>query len=276
MSPLTVVLPYCEKDVDLAEKLLTWIAELGENKQFSMLLAADSKIPKERRAAVKTLALSSFGHVESLACPVAVEYPAAANAMMGQASNYVQLNYKTPFLWMEPDCVPLRTGWLHELAQAYYWSPKPFFGPFMHSADERFPKTHLNGVSIYPRGAWSLLTLKGDKAWDLASADKIVPKATDTKLINQFWGITEHPPTFVEKRVKDKDPGYFVTTKIIHESAVLFHRCKDATLIEIARKRFRAGMPIVEPGNAGYQHPAKEGVKVAAKTPEPEKELVPA
>lgn len=257
MSPLLVVLPYCSKDVDLAEKLLNWIVELGENKKFSMILCRDSKVPKERGDHLKTLAMSSFRSAASLPMTVDVPYPAAANVVFSHVSNWIQQNYRTPFLWLEPDAVPLTPDWMDQLATEYYWQPKKFMGPFIHSNDPKFPKTHLNGVSIYPNNAWDILNsvpaFKGTTAWDIASAAKVVPMASDTKLISQFFGTTETPPTFREKRVKG-DPEGIVTTKIIHERAVLYHRSKDGSLIDLARKRMNEGVPVIEAGNVGYQH----------------------
>lgn len=268
MSPMLVVLPYCPKDVELAEKLLNWIVELGDNKPFSILLAADSKVPKDKREELKMLAMETFSHAATIPCPVDGEYPAAANKMFAQASNWVLLKYKTPFLWLEPDAVPLKSGWLHDLATAYYWSPKPFMGPFVRSDDPRFPAAHLNGVSIYPNNAWdilnSCLAFQGDKAWDIASAEKTVSMATDTKLIYQFFGQQDLPPSFVDSKTKDSEEGV-VTTKIIQSDAVLFHRSKDGSLIDLARKRIADGKPVVEPGNIGFYEHVRQKKMLAEK-----------
>lgn len=241
MNTLLVVIAYHPGDVQLAENLLSWINELGgTDTDHSCLLVADSNVPKEKRADLLQLARQSFRF--SATIPIdATKSAWPPNRMFLMAARQVSMCYKLPWLWLEPDAVPLRKNWRDELADEYGLCPKKFMGPIVENTlkQPNLPALHLTGTAIYPPDAWDLYNsipaLKTEsRAWDMTAADQVVPRTQHTELIQHYYGEIKLPPVFVSER-KAADPKNFVTKKFLHSSAVLFHRCKDGSLIELLR-----------------------------------------
>jgi hypothetical protein len=66
----------------------------------------------------------------------------------------------------------------------------------------------------------------------MASADRVVPLAGNTPLVQSFWGQKDLPPTFRSQ----KFPGCAINTFTLddlHADSVVFHRNKDGTLIRL-------------------------------------------
>jgi len=240
MTPLLVVLPYCSKDLKSAQALLDWINELGGCDQHSCLLVADSAIDKNDRQSLHGSAKKCFystGTLPVMTKPVG--FP--PNRMFLAAAQHILQCYKSAWLWLEPDCVPLKAGWLDSLSVEYEKSTKRFMGALVESNQPGIPQTHLPGCSIYPPDAFtlyeSIASLKTEMvAWDMEAAQSVVPRVRETRLIQHFWGKKELPPTFVER--KQAGTEYAENTldlKFLHPEAVLFHRNKDGTLIRCLR-----------------------------------------
>jgi hypothetical protein len=239
-TPLLAVLPYCSKDIELAKNLLKWIGELGGCPGHSCLLIADSVVPKEERAAVKALAIPSFANVDTI--PVSIpERGFAPNHMFMLAAQQVMFSYKLPWLWLEPDCVPLKSGWLSVLSAEYAGSPKRLLGNLIEATQPGLPAVHLSGVSIYPPDVFPLYDAfasikSANVAWDMEAASAAVPRAKNSQFMQHLWGQRDLPPTFV----KEAAAGLPVNAKaldFIQPDAVLFHRCKDSSLISLLRER---------------------------------------
>ena len=250
-TPLIAVLPYCRKDQALATKLLQWISDLGGCKDHSCILLADTQVPEVERAALKELARKSFRHAGTLPCtpPKAALHP--PNFMFLMAAQQMQLSYKLPWLWLEPDCVPLRAQWLDLIANEYALCCKKFMGNLTTGKQEGLPTVHLPGVSVYPNNAYDLYSkiesLKTENvAWDMEAAGAVVPRSAHTSLIHHFWGEPELPPTFVLQRKPDS-PQNCLQLGFINKNAVLFHRCKDGSLIELLRSVLKIPAAIPTP-----------------------------
>lgn len=250
VSPLIVTLPYCQKDVDLTEKLLNWIADLGANVFHSCILVGDIAVPKERRDALKAIAKRAFGYAATLPAQVPAE-GFAPNQMFLFTAQQMKMSFKLPWLWLEPDCVPLCSNWLDRLAEEYALCPKRFMGPLITTKEEGLPSVHLTGCSIYPHDAYEIYVngkfehLRTDNvAWDIETAEAVVPRAEDTDLIKHIWGEYDLPPTFVEKKLPTETyPKNCLDLSYIPKSAVLFHRNKDESLINVLRKKLAVSDP---------------------------------
>lgn len=240
MTPLIAVLPYHRGDIELAKNLLLWIKELGGCPGHSCILVADNVIPKEERQAVKALALPSFANVDTI--PVAIPSTGfAPNHMFLMAAQQIMFSYKLPWLWMEPDCVPLKPGWLSTLSAEYAGSPKRLLGNLIEATQPGLPSVHLTGVSIYPCDVFPLFDAfkslsSANVAWDMEAASATVPRAKNSQFMSHLWGTRELPPTFV----KESAAGLPVNAKplsFINPDAVLFHRVKDGSLINLLREQ---------------------------------------
>lgn len=238
-NPVLLVIGFHAGDVERTKNLLTWIAELGECNPHSCLLVADSTVLKPDSDAIKKLAKKSFDTVMMI--PASVECAWKPNQMFLSAAKWIHECTKLPWLWLEPDAIPLKEGWLDAIADEYAASPMAYMGPIIHQKGQPgLPEAHLTGCSVYPASAWELFASlpklqKDIVAWDIEGAAKVIPRARNTNLIHHFWGNRDMPPIFVESKTQES-PKNFVTIDFISKEAVVFHRTKDGGLINILRK----------------------------------------
>lgn len=239
MTPLIATIAYCKRDIDLAKNLLKWILTLGGCPGHSCILVADNVIPKEERMAVKELALPSFENVDTI--PVAIPSTGfAPNHMFMLAAQQIMFSYKLPWLWCEPDCVPLKSGWLSQLSEEYTGSPKRLLGNLIESTQPGLPAVHLSGVSIYPCDVFPMFDAfksisSANVAWDMEAATATVPRAKNSQFIQSFWGQRDLPPTFVREAAAGL-PANALPLSFLRPESVLFHRNKDGTLINLLRE----------------------------------------
>ncbi len=238
---LICVLPYCNSDHASATRLLEWIRELDTKVDHALLLAADDAVPMDTKRSIDALGKSVFASSETIMhkCPQPVNgnYHAPAAMMFSRTAGHIVTCYKPwPWLWMEPDCVPLKSGWLDALADEYEKSPKRYVGPIAKVKQDGVPPTVMFATAIYPHDATVALTnfCDGKKAFDMAFSDYVVPRASHTPLIQHIWGAVDDPPTF--KASKSESDGKNVgTLAAISKEAVLFHRNKDGSLMDLLR-----------------------------------------
>lgn len=241
MNKLIVVLSYCNKDHESATRLLNWIKELDGHVDHALLLVADNAVRMETKKALDALGKSVFTHSETILvnapAPVGDNYHAPAAMMFLKATGHIEQCYRWPFLWMEPDCVPLKHGWLDALAQAYEENPKEFMGSTMKTTQEGLPSQVFFATAIYPVDAHEQLKqfCDGKQAFDMAFSNHVVPRGTNTPLIWHVFGAPGDPPTF--KAVKDPSDGPNVgTLDSVPKQAVIMHRCKDGSLIRLMQQ----------------------------------------
>jgi len=256
------VLPFHKGDADLCINLLNWIYELGAAKEFKCILITDPKSPKanddwpdERLATIQKLAKKNFKSVQQIWTPYrrrmldgTSNWPMGANWAFYCASLHVAMSVHCPFLWLEPDMVPLKEGWLDELMQAYLACGKPIMGPVLQTNMPEANPTYVNGTSIYApdsiryfdRAMIDFLN-GGGNAFDVAAAAMVVPNTAPTRLIQHFWGSDRTTaPTFKDDKLPS-DPWNVFTLGHLFPEAVLYHRVKDDSLISLLREKRQQG-----------------------------------
>jgi hypothetical protein len=188
------------------------------------------------------IAKPMFSFVESIVVKVPQDkqkWPVAPNLMFYFAARQIEETYKFPWLWFEPDAVPLKPTWLTEIADMYEKCPKRFMGSHIPSKGEPdLPPIHMSGCAVYPVNAYSGLNkfASADKAFDVSSADFTIPRSMNCPIMQHFWGKRDLSPTFSEtKDILDKEN--VVTMDFIYRESVMFHRCKDGSLIDLLIKR---------------------------------------
>lgn len=118
---LLIVIPFCTRDLNLARNLLAWIEELGKLPENDCLLVVDTKVSAEQAKPIESAAISIFKSVSTVRTPFSLpdeKWPIGPNWMWENAAKWVEAQHPTPWLWLEPDAVPLRDGWVKELEQA--------------------------------------------------------------------------------------------------------------------------------------------------------------
>lgn len=181
--------------------------------------------------AVKDSAAMAFGNVSILRDAEGISgHPEGPNCMMRQALWHCHLANLGPWTFIEPDCIPLTTDWADAWEREYRAFGKPFMGE-LRPANGVTPD-YLTGNMVLPADALiqaPMLARRGlsrdgvELAFDIVAAGQTLPKAHLTKLLQQ---VPKNPDgssaTFPDQS----------GLSILRPGAVLFHPCKDGTLID--------------------------------------------
>jgi hypothetical protein len=189
---MLVVSPFHPGDADQALRLFRWISELeGRQTSHSLLLVPDSRCSSEVTAEITAAARESFASIEVLPFVDHFQkWPEAPNAAFAFAARHIMANQRVPWLFLEPDCCPLKAGWLDAIEARIQSGRQAVHGRPGGVAEVPL---HISGNGVYPaiciQHAGNAL-IAGDIAWDVAAASQIVPQAHFTKLIEHAW---KHP-----------------------------------------------------------------------------------
>lgn len=92
---------------------------------------------------------------------------------------YAYNKLEGPFLWCEPDCIPIKADWLDLLFGEYERAKKPFMGALVEASTQnavRVPK-HMTANAIYPDKPYTyaptLMECRGTP-WDVYAAGQIL------------------------------------------------------------------------------------------------------
>ena len=187
-----IALGFCADNAAQAERLLDYIHHSSTGLHNAILLAAAADVHGELRERIKISASLAFKRVyeielNPMADPQSAKFMQVNNAFR-QASEYISNNFTWPFLWLEPDCVPVYGGALMDLAKQYEEQPKGYFGTQMkvlnEAKEERF---FMARVGFYPNNAHAQIFTPDIQRgpFEIAAGDVIHPKMTATKAIQQ-------------------------------------------------------------------------------------------
>lgn len=226
---MIVVFPYSPVDQQLAAKLSGWILELGKNEGHRCLIVRDIRCNPNYDSEIKANLSKVFDSVETITVVERIDgWPKAPNLIFRTAAKHIQYTDPVPWLWCEADIVPIKPGWVQELATEYDQEPrKPFLGDFVNVPDV-IP--HLSGIAIYPGKITEYAgeaVMADEIAWDCAAASQTVPQMKQTVKICHRW---KHPP-FNNQSEVDNLLGQ------LKDTCVLFHADKSGTLIDFLRER---------------------------------------
>ena len=244
---LLVVIPFCGADLHKAGELLDWIKELGRQPENNCLLVRDCKLAPALCNPILQKAVEAFNQATMIATPFArpdESWPLGPNWMFETALRHISKNGQHHFLWLEPDTVPLTSPWLKIIEEETEKGGKPFNGHVVKPGKPDLPQEMMWGVGVYPgdaKIATELLRIlmwanqkSVRKAWDVAAAGYIVPKANRSTRIYNFHGEPNLPPTFALKKGPGNPKNTLEVGKL-PKPTVLFHRVKDTSLISILR-----------------------------------------
>jgi hypothetical protein len=241
---MIVVVPFCAADADQAIDLLDFIGQLGGCEHYDCLLVVDAAVDWAKALDAMHKANGAFRSVAISTTKAAVTgWPEGANALWLSAAQHCH-SAGTDWLWLEPDAIPLKRGWLVSIDKLRKGSR--YFGCIY--PDRNQAAMVMSGIAVYPSDAFlaigPYIHARPTVAWDVSSAEMVVPSALHTKLIHHFYGEKDLAPTFVEARTPESPRNAF-TLEDIQPEAVIFHRNKDRTLLNILRKK----MTLSEVGN---------------------------
>lgn len=259
---MVVILPFCARDKAAAEKLAEWIKELGGVSEHDCLLAVHKDT--DSKSVLEPLT-EAFARVAEFAITdeMIVEremHTYAANLMWKRVANHVaDMNEPAPWLWLEPDATPLTAQWLDRLAAAYGECGKPFLHDLVTTATAQ----SNSGCGIYPprvRDYTDRLWQLTNVSWDVLLFPDFQPHTAYTRLIQDAGFIIEGVmPTFPDHN----------SLSFIRPEAVLFHRCKDGTLIDRLHEQLLQKLRIGVISNETHNAWVNEMILVGAGNPNP-------
>lgn len=263
------LLNFCHKDRDQALNLLKWISQLGGCAGHELIL--QSNMIAAANGLVSELELAAQGSFDTVTTRVTDlqderGWPFSCNSAWHDAVVYIRSRMLKPwlfetfegdpkspgwieqaqkasarfskgFLWMESDCVPLGPKWMDPIETHYVAvstrkkDPKYFLG-----GEVMVPQHRMSGVAVYPsfvsqftRGLVFLPNAKGP--WDQLLAADFMQWVQFSPLIQNIWnrvpGDPSTAPTFPDQE----------SLSLLDPAAVLFHRCKDSSLINRLREK---------------------------------------
>ena len=236
---LLIVLPYYDGDKAEAEDLAGLICDLERVrvKEADIMVMQRYDAHPFDSSLLQRLG-DKFEKVHAHTCRLrdGVGHPFGANqmwydvvAMFAQVNTWNNAYYA--FLFLEPDCVPTRPGWIAELASAFQEAQanrgKAVIG-FIHDN----PAPHVNGVAVYAIDVWRKAPgnkLGGgnpQRAFDIDKGPILLPMAEDSPL---FWFEYRKPTITPVELFAPRKKGVV---------PALFHGVKDASARQAVRARF--------------------------------------
>ena len=238
VSKLLIVIPYYEGDKDAAEQLMNLIADLEKvrNHEADIFISRRHDATEISKVTASKLG-EKFDKVNFHLCrrKDASGHPYGANQMFfdvvtlfGQLPQWQRDYYA--FLFLEPDAVPTRPGWIGELCKAFKEAMgrgKSAIG-YIHS----IPVLHLNGVAIYSTDIYR--KVPGDRlgggdpraAFDIEKAPFLMPMSEESPLF------------YFEYRRPSITPAELFGGRKFGVIPAIFHGVKDSSARDAVRARF--------------------------------------
>jgi len=234
---MLVTFSVCLKDAHLLIDLLKWIEVLGPCKNHVALITADAATPFDDVLEARTIADRIFKGTEVITNDVPVSgWIEGPKSLFLTAAQWAK-NAGMPFLQIDSDAIPLKPGWLDVIDATYKSCGQPYMGHLFNSEQPGLPPVLMSPIAVYPAKAWDELhdvVSKPGFHWDVEMSPVFVPQCADPRLIHHIFGEMGNPPTFAEQAVFGT--AVFQPEQI-KQTAVIFHRNKDGTLIDLLRKR---------------------------------------
>lgn len=225
---MLVVIHVCEKDLHSALRNIEWCLTLDGRSDLRCLISHERTCNVAllaEKCATYFSAVDDFSYDPWRGDP---EWPKPQNNAWQETARFIESRYKSPWFWWEQDAIPLKPGWLALLNEAHRQGGRIVSGPVA----QHLGMHYIAGVAIYPWNcshAFHTAMLTMAQPWDIiASArDGILRKAHDLS------ALICHVPDKQSVRFESRDD----IVRLIPESAVLFHKCKDGSLLDVLQGR---------------------------------------
>lgn len=241
---MILVCPFCAKDGAIALKNLLWMEELDGRLPFDVVLSHDDQTPASMVQDMKVAANRIFQKADTFwyPAPEKKHWPAAPNWAWQNVARYMAAIVKKPWLFLEADAVPIRKGWLRDIAVEHYRAGLPFSGHFVDQSK------HMNGVGVYPpdvakysvgafrteETAWDVVLGKDLSLQEGGSMCYVHPSHT---LFQLCWAVN---PADGKAWYGNGEVASFKSfndlLRIVDTTMAVFHRCKDGSLIDWLRQ----------------------------------------
>lgn len=249
---LLLCLPICKLDAELANELTKlWCdIEPAKNSRVDVLIAIrkDMSLGDIPEGMVERLK-AKFSNVYVHKSPFEGDgWPHGCNALeLGALHIFVEntrdRKWDHPYMLIaEPDTVPMRPTWLHEITEEAYDHDVSVLGSYFMDSDGL---KHINGNAVFKYDFWRKMpevwSCPPNHAWDFYIRNKAIKHGAPSELIWQEYklGTTINPwksdeDFFADKFYKGSDnPLFGVAIK-----PAMFHGCKTMQAIDAVRKRY--------------------------------------
>lgn len=198
---ILLVTGFTTADWHRAEALFDWHRKLHDQMPSGhVLLVAAKDAHDELRTKLRIAAELAFETVREFQVSATPQGKLPKEHIFREAALHIGQSLRWPWLWLEPDCVPLKRNWITRLEDAYEDQPARYMGTYFKVGQQII----LPRVSVYPAVAIN----------DFLAQRELLPMSTKTRLIQ--YGL-----------FSDSDD-----LSKVREDAVLFHSCKTNALIE--------------------------------------------
>lgn len=145
---MLICYPFCAEDYSLALENARWIAELGTVEAHQILIVHDKLIAPEDAQAIEDILKPAFRRVARMPLRETLPGIRGMNLLFRRAARQIAHTQAGPFLWMNPDAIPIRKGWLDAIEAAYRMLPrgKVFLG---HHLQGTIP--FMSQIGVYPQ-----------------------------------------------------------------------------------------------------------------------------
>lgn len=226
---MLLVIPFTESEIPRVLDNLRWCEHLdGLQNQFTLLAfegnADIQSIEEQAKRCFSTIKVFRYDKWRG-----DVKWPVPQNYAWQTVARYIEsirIDYNSWF-WWESDAIPLKPGWLKALDEAQKSGNRPFTGAVTWQGGHHY----VAGVAIYPSNISRHLPsalLTQNHPWDKVAAlkDGMLLKTHDIKdLIFHTPDVNNTP--FYSKADLDQIP----------ESAVIYHKNKDGSLLSVLEGR---------------------------------------
>jgi len=226
---MIVAISYHQGDQQLMARWANRVKQLGPYLNHEIILspchgATTDKILLPLQNCFRKVSVVPSGHTEK-------GWPVSCNRAFQNICWHSILQTRQPFLFMEPDAIPLCEGWIDQIEAEYRACGRPFMGDFVElSTSDAKGIDHMSGIAVYdwnlsihaPR-LFNCSNGKDEFAWDIWAASDIIPKMHRTNLIQHDWRGTGDQPH--QWRKNNVDPSF------VKEGAVIYHPDKRGVLL---------------------------------------------
>ena len=233
MQELVVAFPVGPNDSEPAERTLRDSKSFQSGIEWPILIVHEKDTPRiERVIDEARLVFKTVGELVIDKCPGVQTWPRPQNWTWQRTAKYLQGKTRSWF-WWEWDAIPIAKAWLSTLFQET--RAKPFAGPIVI---DTFGQQYMAGVGFYP----------GDMTWYGGNALRVLSSPFDIVLSEIDGIVRTHQVTDLSCLITHtpfkSNTEFFSKTDIKHEvvnGSVLFHKCKDGSLVEVlgGKKRVR-------------------------------------
>ena len=247
-TKMLTVIPVSHVDARLAERLSKRIQELG-GVSTRKALVVGSALTRLRIYDVVENLKRAFRSVEVVYLDNIRErgWPMACNDMFYGAYTHLLLKKnQEPWYFMEPDCVPLKEGWLDALEAGYLaglGKGNPFMGVInptitvnRRTGERTITGKHMVGTAVYPpvfpKGCEVLLKFLDVEPWDIFMQNVILKHGVeDTTLIQHNWSTCNYRRAD-DRIVCDPDNPNGLANPV-RDNAFILHGCKDESIYSV-------------------------------------------